>query len=65
MATSKWPKCDSTTFEMKDSIPSGASHPFVFVQCSRCGAVIGVLEQQNISTLIRKLATALNIDLNT
>lgn len=42
----------------------GGARLFSFVQCSKCGAVIGVVDRDNDGTacnLVRKLAERLNI----
>ena len=64
MAYSKCPKCDSTSFEMQEAKVSGARFKLMFIQCSRCGAVIGVQDYYNIGNLIYKLAEKLHVNLD-
>ena len=59
MATSKCPKCDSTSFEMKETLPRGSEYKVMFIQCSLCGAVVGVTDYFNTAVLIKKLAAKL------
>lgn len=42
MATSRCPKCESTRFEMATLEPKGARYKQSAIQCSSCGAVVGV-----------------------
>jgi len=52
MAQSKCPnpQCDSTNFELAPRIkPTHSTFELSFVQCAKCGAVIGVLESNNIN----------------
>ncbi|MDT5121819.1 MAG: hypothetical protein QOC96_1301 [Acidobacteriota bacterium] len=64
MAYSTCPKCNSHSFEMKEAEPANAMYKVNFVQCSSCGAVVGVMDYFNIGVLLRKLARALNINLD-
>lgn len=47
MATSKCIKCDSSSFEVKPASISGTRFKLYFVQCSRCGGVIGAMEYES------------------
>jgi uncharacterized Zn finger protein len=42
MATSKCPNCPSNEFECVNGKVMHAEHPFLFVQCSKCGTIISV-----------------------
>ena len=42
MAISKCPKCECTRFELKEANINGSAYRMYFVQCSSCGAVVGV-----------------------
>lgn len=55
MAISKCPKCDSTFFELVEKVPSGSAFKLMFVQCSRCGSVVGTMDYWNIGTKIIEL----------
>jgi len=73
MAMSKCLKCDNGTFELviKDRI-AGANVKLCFIQCSRCGTVIGTtsyfdpgLTTQQINEKVEKLEGRINdIDYN-
>lgn len=55
MAQSRCPKCNNSTFEIVEQEPKNSSYKLMFVQCSSCGSVIGVLDYFNIGTLLKKL----------
>jgi hypothetical protein len=55
MAESKCPKCDSIKFEAAPAKPEQSPFPLTFVQCRTCGAVIGVLESNNINTRLNEI----------
>ncbi len=63
MATSTCVKCGSSQFEMVANTPSGSEYVLEFVQCSKCGGVIGVLDIHNVGELVLRLADGLRIDL--
>lgn len=48
MAWSTCVKCGGTSFEIVETEPSGSNYKLLFVQCSSCGGVIGVLDWYNI-----------------
>ena len=52
MAISSCPKCDNSSFESRENSPRNSNYKLMFVQCSSCGAVVGVLDYKNIGTLI-------------
>lgn len=49
---SKCPKCNNTFFELEENSPSGSNYKLLFVQCSSCGSVLGVMDFFNIGTKI-------------
>ncbi len=55
MALSKCAKCDNTLFEAVAAEPRGANYKLIFVQCMRCGAVVGVSEFLNAGSLLNQL----------
>lgn len=64
MAVSKCPKCEGTTFELKETDKVRGTHfPICFIQCITCGTVVGVTDTHNVPDLILKLANALKIQL--
>jgi len=64
MARSSCVKCDHNIFEITEFTPSGADYKINFVQCSKCGGVVGVLDFYNIGQLILNLANRLNVSLS-
>ena len=63
MALSTCGKCENRFFEVVQSGPSNSNFKLNFVQCSRCGNVVGVLDFYNIGQLIRDLATKLGVSI--
>ncbi len=48
MAQSTCPKCDNTRFEVKHAEPKNSNFVLAFIQCTSCGAVVGVMDYQNV-----------------
>lgn len=61
MATSTCIKCGNHTFEMKDAEPKDTAYKLLFVQCSACGGVVGVMEYSNIGATLHKIQKKLGI----
>lgn len=61
MAMSTCLRCGGTTFETCDKEPRGSRYKLVFIQCSECGGVLGVLDFYNIGQLVHDLAKALGV----
>jgi hypothetical protein len=59
MAASTCLKCGSTGFELKETVLTGLPWKLYFVQCSQCGGVVGVLDDQNIGGMLRQRNEAL------
>lgn len=55
MAYSKCPKCENGYFEVTENSPAKSNFKLLFVQCSRCGSVVGTMDYWNIGTLIKEL----------
>ena len=55
MAQSKCGGCGSTTFEVKENVPTHSTFKLLFVQCSKCGVVVGVNEWFNLGAMLDKL----------
>lgn len=53
MAHSTCPKCTSASFEVKEAEPRNSSYKLIFVQCSSCGAVVGVLPYYDAGVLAK------------
>jgi len=62
--TSTCPKCSNTSFEVKNAEPRESEYILTFIQCSSCGAVVGVTDYLNVPALLEKLAKKLGVDLN-
>ena len=45
MAASRCLKCGNQSFEAVSKIPIGSPRRILFIQCTVCGSVIGVLEE--------------------
>jgi predicted nucleic-acid-binding Zn-ribbon protein len=56
MAQSTCPKCDSHMFEAKENSPTGSKYKLIFVQCRKCGAVVGVLDFVNVGAGLEQIA---------
>jgi hypothetical protein len=48
MAVSKCMKCDNTTFESVACKMSNQKVEFTFVQCAKCGGVVGVIDTASL-----------------
>lgn len=64
MALSTCIKCGNNTFVLVENTPSGSDYKLSFVQCSKCGGVVGVLDYYSASELILRLAEKLNLPLD-
>lgn len=53
MATSTCIKCNSTTFEVKETKVIGSPHIILFIQCSSCGGVVGLIDAKHDAILER------------
>ena len=60
---SKCPSCSNTEFEAVNETPVNSNYELIFVRCTSCKAVVGVIDFYNVGALIKKLATKLKIDL--
>ncbi len=55
MAISRCLKCGGQSFEAVVKIPIGSPRRVMFVQCSTCGGVVGVQEQEGTSQIKKTL----------
>jgi len=55
MAYSKCPKCDKTSFEVKENSPVHSNYKILFVQCSSCGTVVGTMDFYNIGARLSEI----------
>jgi len=56
MAESTCIKCGNTEFELKLTVPKASAYKLWFVQCARCGSVVGVIDYVNIGHQVEKIA---------
>lgn len=57
MAKSKCPSCESNHFEMVDNNNvKGTSYKVMFIQCSKCGTVVGITDFYHTASLLEKIA---------
>jgi excinuclease UvrABC ATPase subunit len=64
MAYSRCIKCDGSSFEIVENSPRGSAFKLMFVQCSSCGGVVGVLDYYNIGARLTELAKKLGVTLS-
>ena len=55
MATAKCPSCSSTQFEASENSPTNSKFKLIFVQCARCGVVVGTMDYYNIGARLAEL----------
>ena len=53
MARSACPRCGETSFEAVEGKPANQEFRIVFIQCVKCGAVVGAMDYFNIGFLLR------------
>lgn len=51
MAQSKCPKCDNTTFESKRVKMVDGKNEFLFIQCAKCGCVVGISDTTSLKNV--------------
>lgn len=61
---SRCPKCETTEFEVVNETPVNSNYELIFVRCTQCQTVVGVIDYYNVGTLIKKLAQKLKVDLD-
>lgn len=61
MATSKCGSCGSPSFEVKEHTPNHSTFRLLFVQCAKCGVVVGVNEFFNIGAMLDKIARKIGV----
>ncbi len=61
MAQSTCPKCENTSFEIAENSPKGSRFKFTFIQCDRCGAVVGVVDYYNVGNILTKIGAHLEM----
>lgn len=64
MAASSCPKCEGTSFELKDADKiHGTKFAYSFIQCQSCGTVVGVSDRHHVPTLLNQIAAKLGLKL--
>ena len=61
MATSTCIKCGHTSFEMAESAISSLRFKRDFLQCGKCGGVIGVIESDNLNARLDAIEERLKV----
>lgn len=59
MARSTCPKCEHTGFEIVENEPTNSMYKIIFIQCSKCGAVVGTTDFYNIGERTAEIKEAL------
>ena len=65
MGWSKCPSCKNGTFKIEENAPSNSPYKLIFVHCSSCGTVVGVMDYLNIGDLLLAQNRALKEIANT
>ena len=60
---SKCPRCSNDEFEAVNETPIYSEFELIFIRCTSCKIVVGVIDYYNIGALVKKLASKLKIDL--
>lgn len=55
MARSTCVKCGGSMFETVEQSPRGSNFKLIFIQCSSCGGVVGVMDYFNIGAKVENL----------
>lgn len=58
------PKCEGHSFRIQEVSPSGSAFKLNFVQCSGCGAPVGIVDFYNTGQLLKQQEKAIH-DLTT
>ncbi len=61
MSTSTCVKCGYTSFEIAESAISGLRFKRDFLQCGKCGGVIGVIEADNLNARLDSIEERLKV----
>lgn len=63
MAIPTCPKCDNRSFMTTEFEPLKSAFKLIAVHCSKCGAVVGVVDYYNIGSQLKKLAEKLGVSI--
>jgi hypothetical protein len=58
MAASKC-KCGSSNFEVQEFAPVNSKFKWCFVQCAKCGTILGVTDDQCVADMLEKQNAAI------
>lgn len=61
MAKSTCVKCGGSRFEMTENSPANSRYKFMFIQCSSCGGVVGVVDYYHLPSLLHQIQEKLGI----
>ena len=61
MAIPRCPKCESSSFENSEVEPRRSNFKLIFVHCSSCGAVVGVVDYYNIGAELKEIRAKLGV----
>lgn len=61
MASPTCIKCGNSTFEVKENAPKNSNFKIMFIQCTSCGGVVGVMDYFNIGNFVKKIADKLGV----
>jgi len=61
---SKCPRCSNDEFEAVNETPINSEYELIFIRCTSCKIVVGVIDYYNVGALVKKLASKLKIDLD-
>lgn len=61
---SKCPKCEKSLFELVEDTPTNSNFKFMYLRYSSCKTIVTAVDFLNTGTLIKKLAKALKINLD-
>lgn len=61
MANSTCIKCGNNAFEMVERTPIGSNYKFWFIQCAKCGGVVGVTDYLNTGQGIHDIKVKMGI----
>jgi hypothetical protein len=61
MTESRCPKCGNTNFELGRPRINGSAFKLNSIQCAGCGAVVGVVEADNVNARLREMEKALTL----
>jgi uncharacterized Zn finger protein len=61
VARSTCVRCGNQRFEVVENEPDKARFKLMFVQCAKCGSVVGVTEYFNIGSLLNRMAEKLGV----